>query len=357
VPRHKRSDYLHWAKTARRSRYNLATSGVAAFPLRELPIDLASLEINGENSYGYRPLQCAIAARYGVDPDCVVEAGGASAANFLAMATLIEPGDEVLIEHPAYGPLLDAAQYLQAEVKRFARREETRFAVDPEEIRRSITHRTRLIVITNLHNPSSAFTPDSILRGIGALAREAGAHVLVDEAYVDLVYENTPRPAVHLGPEFLVTSSLTKAYGLSGLRCGWILAAPELAWRMRHLSNVFAPTGSYPAELLSAAAFEHLDAIRERARGIVTADRALLKEFLERHRRALSAAPSEWGSISFLRLREGDADSFLERLRVEHDTVAVPGRFFEMPGHFRAGMGVDHQAFAEGLQRISRALG
>src|SRR5437588_4889876 len=118
--RHKHSDYMHWAKTTSRARFNLATSGVAHFPLRDLPFDPAQLEIHGENSYGYGPLRQAIASKYGVDPDCVVEAAGTSMANHLAMATLLNPGDEVLIEQPAYGPLLDVAQYLLADIHRFA---------------------------------------------------------------------------------------------------------------------------------------------------------------------------------------------------------------------------------------------
>ena len=102
---HKHSDYMHWSKTQSRALFNLATSGVAPFPLRELPVHLETLEINGsDDGYGYPPLQKAIAAHHGVDPDCVVESGGTSMANHLAMAAIIEPGDEVLIEHPAYGP-------------------------------------------------------------------------------------------------------------------------------------------------------------------------------------------------------------------------------------------------------------
>src|ERR687888_1697631 len=158
--RHKHSDYMHWSKMRSRARFNLATSGVASFPLRELPIDLKELEINGDNSYGYAPLQEAVAAHHGVDPDCVVESAGTSMANHLAMAAILEPGDEVLIEHPAYGPILDVARYLHANIKRFPRTRETGWVIDPEEILRVITPRTRLIVITNLHNPTSALTPD-----------------------------------------------------------------------------------------------------------------------------------------------------------------------------------------------------
>ena len=353
--RHKHSDYMHWSKTQGRARFNLATSGVALFPLRELPVDLKELEINGDNGYGYAPLQQAIAAHHGVDPECVVESAGTSMANHLAMAAIIEPGDEVLIEHPAYGPVLEVAQYLQANVKRFRRAEENGWAIDPAEVRRHVTPKTRLIVITNLHNPTSAFTPESVLREIGDIARSVGALVLVDEVYLDAVYENTPRTSFHHGPEFVVTSSLTKVYGVSGLRCGWILAQPDLAWKMRRLNDLYSATPVFPGELLSVAAFKHLDLLREQARRIVEADRKLLRDFLAEHSN-LSAVSTLWGTTTFPRLLNGNADSFLQRLWTEFDTSAVPGRFFEMPDHFRIGMGVNTEMFAEALNRIARAL-
>src|SRR6266496_2615271 len=353
--RHKHSDYMHWSKTQSRARFNLATSGVAPCPLRELPVNFAELEINGVNSYGYAPLQQAIAAHYGVDPDCVVESAGTSMANHLAMAAIIEPGDEVLIEHPAYGPILDVAHYLQANVKRFRRAEKNGWAIDPGEVRRCVTPKTRLIVITNLHNPTSALTPESVLREIGDIARSIGALVLVDEVYLDAVYENTPRTSFHLGPNFIVTSSLTKVYGVSGLRCGWILAQPDLAWKMRRLNDLYSATPVFPGELLSVAAFQHLNLLRETARRIVEADRKVLRDFLKQQP-AISAVETNWGTTSFVRFLNGDADAFLERLGSEFDTSAVPGRLFEMPDHFRIGMGVNTEMFAEGLNRISRAL-
>ena len=279
-------------------------------------------------------------------------------ANHLAMAAIIEPGNEVLVEHPAYGPILDVVQYLQANVKRFPRTEENAWAIDPEAIRHSITPKTRLIVVTNLHNPTSVLTPDSVLREIGDIARSIGALVLVDEVYLDAVYEETPRTSFHLGPEFVVTSSLTKVYGVSGLRCGWILARPDLAWKMRRLNDLYSATPVHPGELLSVAAFKHLNLLRERARRIVEADRKLLRDFLELEP-AISAVWTDWGTTSFARLsrsRGSNADVFLERLRVQFETSAVPGRFFETPDHFRIGMGVNTEMFAEGLSRIGRAL-
>jgi aspartate/methionine/tyrosine aminotransferase len=276
-------------------------------------------------------------------------------ANHLAMAAILEPGDEVLIEHPSYGPILDVAQYLHANVRRFPRTKESGWAVDTGAILRSITPKTRLIVITNLHNPTSALTPNSVLRDIGGIARSIGAFVLVDEVYLDAVYQRTPRTSFHLGPEFVVTSSLTKVYGVSGLRCGWILARPDLAWKMRRLNDLYSATAVYPGQLLAVAAFKHLNRLREKARRIVDADRELLQGFLAK-RSALSAVWTDWGTTSFVQLRVGNADKFLERLRAEFDTSAVPGSFFEMPDHFRIGMGVNTEMFAEGLNRISRAL-
>jgi aspartate/methionine/tyrosine aminotransferase len=348
--RYKHSDYMYWAKTQSRARFNMATSGVASFPLGEL-LALPALEINGDNSYGYAPLKQAIAAHQQVDPDCVVTAAGTSMANYLAFATLLEPGDEVLVEHPAYGLLIDALQFTGAVIQRFPRREENNYAIDVDEVRRRMTPRTRLIVVTNLHNPSSVLTSEDTLRQLGDL----GPRVLVDEVYLDAVYENTPRTSFHLGPQFIVTSSLTKLYGVSGLRCGWVLAEPGLARAMWRMNDLFAATPVHPAELLSVAVFQHLPAVRDRARRIVEADRKVLCEFLGRET-GVSAAKAPFGTTCFLKLASGDADAFLSTLRADQETSAVPGKFFEAPDHFRIGMGVDSAMFAEGLRRLALHL-
>jgi aspartate/methionine/tyrosine aminotransferase len=177
----------------------------------------------------------------------------------------------------------------------------------------------------------------------------------VDEVYLDAVYENTPRTSFHLGPEFIVTSSLTKVYGLSGLRCGWILAQPDLARSMWRLNDLFGSIPAHPAELLSVVAFQHLRTIRERTRKIVDADRMLLNDFLSQQT-GVSTARTLFGTTSFLRLKNGAAEQFLERLRTGYETSAVPGRFFGLRNHFRIGMGVNTEMFGEGLRRIALAL-
>jgi aspartate/methionine/tyrosine aminotransferase len=276
-------------------------------------------------------------------------------ANHLAMAAILEPDDEVLIEQPTYELLTATARYFTPHIQRFHRQEENGFALDPAAVERAVSPRTRLIVITNLHNPSSALASESDLRAIGDIANRVGARVLVDEVYLDAVYENTPASSVHYGPRFVVTSSLTKVYGLSGLRCGWILAEPELAEKMWRLNDLFGSIPAFPAEQLSAAAFANLGPIRGRAKRIVDADRASLTEFLDATP-AINAVRTPWGTTCFPKLLNGDIDAFIARLRNDFDTSVVPGAFFEMPDRFRIGMGVDHAMFVEGLRRIGRAL-
>ena len=117
-----RSSYMEWAKLRSPARYNLAASGVLSYPLAELPVSIEELEINGPNDYGYRPLVERLARKNGVAPENVMETIGTSLANHVAMAATLEPGDEVLIERPTYGALVDVAEYLGAELRRFERR-------------------------------------------------------------------------------------------------------------------------------------------------------------------------------------------------------------------------------------------
>ena len=222
--------YMEWAKTRSTARFNLATSGVVNVPRSEFPLAVEELEITiPKGGYGYAPLLERIARHTGAPVECIVTAIGTSLANHLAMAAVLRPGDEVLIEEPAYGPLLDVAHYLGAKVKRFPRRFENDFAVEPEEVARAITAQTRLVVLTNFHNPSGNLIPTETLRSIGEAAQRVGARVLVDEVYLEMLFDGGAPFAFPLADvadsPFLITSSLTKGYGLSGLRCGWILAS------------------------------------------------------------------------------------------------------------------------------------
>lgn len=350
------STYMQWAKTRPKVKYDLALSGILNLPFAEMDAQLADIDLNGDNSYGYRPLIDALAAHCQVDPDSVVTiSGGTSMANHLAMAAAIEHGDEVLIEQPTYEPLLALAEYFGANVKRFSRSPENDFRVDVDELARQISARTKLIVLTNLHNPSSALIDEETLRRIGELASEVGARVLVDEVYLEAMFEAAPRSCVHLGAQFISTSSLTKGYGLSGLRCGWILAEPELAQRMRLLNDVFGAVGPHPAETLSVLAMTKLPKFIARAKTILETNRMTLNGFLD-SREELKASPTVHGTTSFPALLKGGVDDLWTMLNDKYDTAFVPGRFFESPQHLRIGMCAEPELFSEGVKRLGLAL-
>jgi aspartate/methionine/tyrosine aminotransferase len=350
-----RSPYMEWAKLRSAATYNLATSGVAGYPLAELGVNIEDLEINGPSEYGYPPLQERLARKNHVAPESVVAATGTSLANHLAMAACFEPGEEVLVEQPTYELLLSTARYLGAKIRRFRRRLEDDFRIDPQEIEKRVTPRTRLIVVTNLHNPSGALTDEPTLAAIGEIALRCGARVLVDEVYLVCMFENSDRSAFHLGPQFVTTNSLTKAYGLSGLRCGWVLAEPALAQRMWHINDVYGATAVHPGERLCVVALDRLEQIAGRARNLLDTNRKSVHALLDDHRELRCFRP-DFGTVVFPRLRQGSVEEFCRLLREKYETSVVPGQFFEMAQHFRVGIGGDIEMTAEGLRRLGCAL-
>lgn len=350
------SRYMQWAKLSSTAKYNLATSGMLNLPLSALGVTLEQLEINGPTVYGYAPLLKALAERYRVPQESVVSAMGTSFANYLALTAATEPGDEVLIEQPTYDPILGAARYLGLEIKRFQRKAENHFAVDLAEVERNFTSRTRAIVLCNLHNPSGASTPDLILSELAKLAGKNRGYVMVDEVYREMLFVAEPQTAFHIDPErFIVTSSLTKAYGLSGLRCGWILAPPALAERMWQIHDVHAATYPFMAEYLSLRALEMLPEISTQMKSMLEENRSMLQSFLA-GRDDLEFCWSEYGTIVFPRLKHGNAAEFFNLLRSEFDTSIVPGEFFEMPDHFRIGVGLPSTDVRAALEQLQRGL-
>jgi aspartate/methionine/tyrosine aminotransferase len=349
------STYMNWAKTQSRAPFNLATSGLDNLELSELDAKLDDLALTGNDRYGYPPLLEAIAKRMNVGADSIVTATGTSLANHLAMAVVVNPGDEVLIEQPTYEPLLALARYLGANIRRFSRHFEDGFAVMPGEIEKNLSPRTRLIVITNHHNPSGVLTDEKSLRAVGELAQRVSARVLVDEVYLESMFDQRPPTAQHLGPQFMTTSSLTKAFGLSGLRCGWIVAEPELAREIWLLNDLFGVNAAHPAERLSVCAFAQLEKISAKARSRIETNRALLNGFLDT-RADLETVRSDSGTTLFPRLRQGSSENLCRLLREKYETSVVPGSYFELPAHFRVGLAGATDVLREGLERLGKAL-
>jgi len=349
------SRYLAWAKRKPNARFNLAVSGVLDYPLAELPVRIEDLEVAGDAPYGYQPLMERLAAKASVHKECVVYTLGTSMANFVALTALVHPGDEVLIERPTYDPLLTILDHIGAKVRRLERRAEKGFKLELEELDRELTPQTRLVILCNLHNPSSDLTDERTLQQAGAMAAKVGARVLVDEVYLEAMFDQAWRSAFHLGANFVVTSSLTKAYGLSGIRCGWILAQADLVQRMWQIIDFTYGIPAHPDELLAVIALENLDRVRDRARTLLETNRALVNEFLSKHP-DLECGPSRFGTTLFPRLKSGRAAEFVRILREQFETSVVPGEFFEQPEHFRLGFCGTTETVRGGLDRLSAAL-
>ncbi|MGE3947448.1 MAG: pyridoxal phosphate-dependent aminotransferase [Blastocatellales bacterium] len=350
----KNSIYMSWAKHHAGARYNLANSGMLGCDLSDLTLTMGDVAVNGPNHEGYAPLKEAIARHYDMAPENVVPAQGTSMANFLAMATTLEPGDEVLIEQPTYEPLLAAAGYLGAEIRRFSRRFENGWRIDPDELIAGITPRTRMIVITSPHNPSGVVVEPETMRRI--IDAAGGAMVLVDEVYRDILYEDATPVNARLGENVITTGSLTKSYGLSGLRCGWILCHPDFAERARRMNDLFGAVGSVPSDTLSVAAFRQIDRLLARGRALLEPNMRLVRDFLTAHDEFLECVVPARSMIVFPRLRSGrESDALHDHLR-RYETSIVPGRFFESPRHFRLGYVVRTEDVETGLANLSRAL-
>jgi len=169
------------------------------------------------------------------------------------------------------------------------------------------------------------------------------------------LFAATLQTSFHLGKEFVVTSSLTKAFGVSGLRCGWIFAERELATRMWRLNDLFAATPVHAGERLSVVALQQLAEIGERAKALLDRNRRVLNEFLDT-REDLEVVRPEFGTVMFPRVRRGTSETLCQLLREKYETSVVPGRFFEMPEHFRIGIAGDTDVLEAGLDRLASAL-
>lgn len=347
---------MEWAKTnfTTPPTYNLASSGLGNVLLSELEgVSLGDLEITGKSFYGYEPLQQALSRHTGAPAECIFAATGTSMANLLTMAATLERGDEVVFEHPVYDLLTSAAGFLEAEIRYFERRPEDGYRIDLDAVAQQVTPRTRLIVVTNLHNPSSIYAPVETIQALGELAASMGAKVLVDEVYLDSAFEAPAKSSAYwLGPQFVVSNSLTKVYGLSGLRCGWAVSQDaDFIRKLWRLNDLFGVIPAHPAERLSVIALSQIERLRLRAKAILDPNRALVNAFL---REIGEPEVAHGGTVAFPRIR--GAAALTAVLREKYETAVVPGSFFDMPDHLRIGFGGQKVVLEEGLNRMRQAI-
>ena len=350
------SEYLEWARSHGTIRYTLAFSGVPPCDVSLLSPSADDFTMVADNEYGWPPLLDRIARRYGVKPENIVLAHGTSMANHLACAALVDAGDHVVAEMPVYDPLVTVPRYLGCDVDFFERREDEGYALDVNRIERALKPRTRLVILSNLHNPTGAIAARADLEKLAHLADSWDFHIVADEVYLEWLYGEDPatQTAFNISPRFVTTRSLTKVFGLAALRAGWIVAEADLAKKMRRLNGLFASSMSHPAERLAARAFDNAAMLLERQRARVDRNRAIATKFIDSQPRLSWNAP-ETGTVGFVRLEGGDVDALNEKLS-PLESLVVPGRFFGVADHFRMGFGMDESQLTEGLKRLGMVL-
>jgi aspartate/methionine/tyrosine aminotransferase len=346
---------------------NLSESGVHPLTLRELLEDAGAdsvldAALGYPQTNGTVRLRSAIAAMYpGATPDHVHVTNGGSEANFVSTWSLLEPGDEVVMMAPNYMQTWGLGRAFAGTLREWRLREEGgRWRPDLDALPSLLNRRTKLLVICNPDNPTGARLEAADLDAICAAAARHGTWVLSDEIYrgAELDGRETATAWGRYERAF-VTSGLSKAYGLPGLRIGWVVGPPSFVattWAYHDYTSI-AP-GALNDRLASLALEPSRRArILARTRGILQANLPRLAGWLDARPADFSYIPPDAGAIVFARYhrRVGSSD-LTTRLRVEKSTLVVPGDQFGMDGYLRLGYGGPEHELMEGLKRLEAVL-
>jgi aspartate/methionine/tyrosine aminotransferase len=357
--------YLAWAvEHYGRVPFDLASSGIAPVTLHEMEgTGGASVaDINLDDPDGPAKLRRAIAEFNGVPVAEAVPALGTTHALWLAYSSVLEPGDDVLVEAPSYEPIWTLAQAAGARLVRFERRAEDRFALDVDAIARALTPRTRVVAIASPHNPSGRVTDAATLGRIAELLAPRGAYLLVDEVYAPLSGEMAPgslvwgQTARRLGANVLAVSSLTKCFGLGRDRVGWVLASERVAKQAEEV--LLATCGSLPLRHANhgAAAFTRVDVLLQRARELTAGKQAVVEAWMASRGDLVWSQP-EGGVFGFaVRNEPGDLLSVIEEGARRHEVLVAAGSFFGVPEGFRLSWTLPREKLAPALERLGRVL-
>ena len=330
-----------------RVRYDLASSGL-------LPIAAGELGSAAPDDYGARErFSAAVASRYRVPVAEVVPTLGTSGALFVAYATLLERENAVLVEQPGYEPLIRVAEGLGARVDRFQRE---RGELEPGTVLRALRPDTRIVAITNPHNPTATLLDHAKIRDLAELLDPRGVTLLVDEAYLESV---APRQSARsLAPNIVSCSSATKAWGVPWARAGWLLMPEECAARAiqaeRHAAGNAPPSSFAWGEL----ALRQADRLLERAALIQRGKRELVERFAAAHADRLRFSPPPSGSLfGWLEDVRGRQLTPLIEHGIETAGVIVsPGEFFGHPSGCRISWTTQASALERGLELLPEAL-
>jgi aspartate/methionine/tyrosine aminotransferase len=340
---------------------NLSESSVTDAVLRDLDVRLQDLVLPYIEHRGDRRLREAIAAQYeGVGPDDVLVTPGAAAALFILHVVLLEKGDHLVVEHPNYGTNLETPRAIGCEVDPLTLAFEQGFQPDLEQLRRKLSSRTRLISVTNPHNPTGVLKPEAVLRDMLSAAAGCGARLLVDETYRDVSAVAKPPLAAGLDPRAISVSSMSKAYGLPGIRIGWIVCKDAvLQDDLLAAKEQIVICNSAVDEAIALQFLEARDRFLPRIRAHVEGNGKILRDWMAAQDWLEWVAPQA-AVVAFPRFRADkrvDTDAFYSTLLREYRTMVGPGHWFEMDDRYlRIGYGYpDGAAMRDGLANVIRA--
>jgi hypothetical protein len=350
--------------------YNLSESGVHPMRVDELlddPVDRAGLlaqELLYTQSNGTIGLRDQIAALYpGATADHVEVTNGGSEANFVTMWHLIEPGDQVVMMVPNYGQTLGLVEGFGGQMRPWPLRltvDGRRWVVDLDHLRALVTARTRMIVLCNPNNPTGARIGATDLDAICQIAAEYGAWVLSDEIYRGAEFDGVETASVWgRYDRVIITSGLSKAYGLPGLRIGWVVSAPPVvAATWAHHDYTTIGPGALSDRLARHALQPMVRArILQRTRRILTSNLPVMTGWLDTHGDRFAYAMPEAGAIVYVKYSDAiNSVDLVDRLREEKSVLIVPGDHFGMDGYLRIGFGSEVRYLRDGLDRLADLL-
>lgn len=329
--------------------------------------ELLSLEENAEEEFkglwlgyteslGNPKLREEIAAMY---PQCgadhVMVLAGAEEGIFLYMNALLEPGDHLIVQFPTYQSLYEIARGIGCDVTPWHQHPGTRWEVDIDFLARSITPKTKGVVINFPANPTGAMISKEEFQKIIEIADTHGLIVFSDEVYRYLEYDGNDRlPSMcDVYPRSVSLGVMSKSFGLPGLRIGWTVTKEKALFdKMAALKDFTTICCSGPSEFLSTLALRHKETILERNRKMVMSNLQLLESFFHRHSKRFDYIRPEAGPLAFPRLRfTEDADAFCMDLLEKTGVLLAPGSKFDYKkDHVRFGFG--RKNMPEALQKL-----
>ncbi len=344
--------------------YNLSESGVHPVALGELvnaPTmieELLATELNYPEVNGTVELRENIAALYpGATPDNILVTVGCAEANYISLQTVVAPGEEVAVMLPNYMQIWGLAHNFGLRVKSFHLREDRGWSPDLDELNEVVSEKTKLIAVCNPNNPTGYILTEAEMDAIVTAAERVGAWIISDEVYSGAEQLTDAQTPSFWGryDKVLAHNSLSKAYGLPGLRTGWIVGPPDTigdVWR-RHEYITIAAT--MLANKLSALALspEVRPRIIQRTRDYVRRGFSILDDWLKGHGDTFSVVPPQAAAIAFVRYQlDINSTEFIERLRQEKSVLIVPGDHFGMDRYLRISFGPPPDYLQTGLDRI-----